>query len=133
MELPLRAQQLISEYAKPLTRPDWRQGSICNFEFKYDVVLTNLHHVFFSNYLQLLSAEQKSEFYFIHCNRSFIEDIQRFGNKIFEISHNVLPHNNFYFLLRRCGVLNNTDKLFIRHTYDYDKGKQIITTEVEFE
>ena len=132
MELPLRAQQLISEYSKPFTRPDWRQGSSCNFEFKNDLLLTNIHQRFFADYLSL-SAKEKEEYKFIHCNRSFTQDLQQFGNKIFEILDYELPYNNFYFLLRRYGVLKNTNTLSIRHLYNYKNNKIIITTEVEFE
>ena len=132
MELPLRAQQLISEYSKPLTHPDWRQGSSCNFEFKNDLLLTNIHQRVFADYLSL-SAKEKEEYKFIHCNRSFTQDLQQFGNKIFEILDYELPYNNFYFLLRRYGVLKNTNTLSIRHLYNYKNNKIIITTEVEFE
>ena len=130
--LPLRAQQLISEYSKPLTNPDWRQGSSCNFEFKNDILLTNIHQRFFADYLSL-SAKEKEEYKFIHCNRSFTQDLQQFGNKIFEILDYELPYNNFYFLLRRYGVLKNTNTLSVRHLYNYKNNKIIITTEVEFE
>lgn len=35
MELPLEIQRIIYEYAKPLTRGEWRQGSKCGNCFKY--------------------------------------------------------------------------------------------------
>jgi hypothetical protein len=38
MEFPEEIQRLINEYAKPITRPDWRKGSSiakCNNHIKY--------------------------------------------------------------------------------------------------
>jgi len=31
MEFPLEIQAIIHEFAKPLTRPSWRHGSLCGF------------------------------------------------------------------------------------------------------
>lgn len=38
MEFPIELQRLINEYAKPMTKPDWRNGSYtvsCNNHIKY--------------------------------------------------------------------------------------------------
>ena len=46
MELPIELQMIINEYAKPLTRPDWKKGSYYNrmyynpeYTFKEIIVL----------------------------------------------------------------------------------------------
>ena len=43
MLIPISAQKLISEYSKPLTRPDWR--TVCPLTFKryYTDIVRNRH------------------------------------------------------------------------------------------
>ena len=43
MNIPNRVQKLISEYAKPVTRPDWR--TVCPLTFKryYTDIVRNRH------------------------------------------------------------------------------------------
>ena len=34
MEFPIEIQMLINDYARPLTRPDWRKGSFINLTYR---------------------------------------------------------------------------------------------------
>lgn len=49
MELPMDIQRLINEYAKPLTRPDWRKGSYFNrrsYSIFHDRSYYKAYHVY---------------------------------------------------------------------------------------
>ena len=41
--LPKHVIKIINEYAKPITRANWRKGSNCNESFKYSKQLIYLH------------------------------------------------------------------------------------------
>jgi len=42
MELPIELQMIINEYAKPITRPDWRKGCYFNRQKYKEYVFTEL-------------------------------------------------------------------------------------------
>ena len=46
MRLPIIAQKLIREYAKPLTRPDWRKGTQHAQIFKYSPIFIDIRESF---------------------------------------------------------------------------------------
>ena len=37
MEFPIEIQMLINDYARPISRPDWRQGSFLTRHYKQNV------------------------------------------------------------------------------------------------
>lgn len=58
MEFPIEIQKLINDYAKPITRLDWRKGSYLN-RFKYtedvkyfDEIMTNNEEGYFVNLIE---------------------------------------------------------------------------------
>jgi len=57
MFLPIELQQHINEYAKPMTRSDWRQGCSISRLFRLDenkeiVLLDFKYFIFFEHYLR---------------------------------------------------------------------------------
>ena len=84
MDLPISAQKLISEYAKPLTRPDWRHGSYCNNAFKLCTANKYLHDIFLKYYNGLNSWLQH-RYNSIELNESIIDTINIYGENIFKI------------------------------------------------
>jgi len=127
MELPLSAKALISEYAKPITRPDWRTGSHCCYTIKYSMEITNIHQRFL-NYL-FSSKEYFDKYELVRRHSSFIQDMQTYGEDIFEISPytSLRGPNNFYFLLKRYCILKHTGLFSVRQLFYGDT----VLTEME--
>jgi hypothetical protein len=61
MNLPIRAQKLISEYSKPVTRPDWRKRKNISIQqiYRYFVKRpTKLRAIFISNMFNTVPIHQ---------------------------------------------------------------------------
>ncbi len=127
-DLPISAQKLISEYAKPLTRPDWRDGSYCNNAFKLCASNKYLHNMFLKYYNGLNSCVQH-RYNSIELNESIMDTINIYGENIFKIYPytSLVVYYNYYFMLRHFKLLNNADTFLIRQLY-YDSYE----VEVEF-
>jgi len=119
MSLPPNVIALISEYSKPLTRPNWREGSNCCYSFKYDIVLTNLHQNFLSEVLG--SAYFCEKYEFVRRHSSFSQDLQKYGEDIYEVSpyRTELGTNNFYFIMKKWKVLKYTGMFQINNLIDW--------------
>lgn len=127
MNLPENALSLIREYSKPLTRPDWRDGSNCCNIFKYSDEIRRLHQNFLSYYYcASISKEMYDKYNFIARHTSLIQDLVKYGEDIFElIPQSAFVYNNFYFVLKKDGILKNCGKLLIRHLVGYFPDKKI--------
>lgn len=91
MSLPLSAQFLISEYAKPITRPDWRKGSSCNSAFKFCPIMIQTHK-YMHKKLKMLNIETEH-------NTSLADDIKMLGERLFIYYRYDIEYDNFYFYL----------------------------------
>ena len=99
MELPLRAQQLIIEYSKPLTRPNWRKGSQFNNAFKFSNYTTIIHNKYL-NYYQHSAESIKYKYKLIMDTSSITEDIHKYGDNLF-LQIGVIGHMTTFILY--CG------------------------------
>jgi len=119
MDLPLRAQKLISEYSKPVTRPNWRDGSYCNNTFKFCAANKYLHNIFLKYYNGLNSSLQKR-----YKSIEFVESIMDTVNIHGECIFNIYPYTtlvvyyNYYFILRQFKILKNAEMFLIRQLYN---------------
>ena len=104
--LPPNVQTLIHEYARPITRGNWRKGSACNNAFKDCIILKNLHAIYKHYYFLVV----KDEYKLILNNNTFIEDVQLFGENIYNLipCPCTLEYKNFYFVLRSYNVIKKT-------------------------
>lgn len=108
--LPQRALALIHDYSKPLTRPDWRNGSNCVGSFKYNPIMIETFDVLqrrvtsYNNYLTLSDL-------ILH-----VGDEEVFGMYPYYIHY-----NNFYFYLcnKDNAFLNNESILKKTHNVYY--------------
>lgn len=108
MILPQNAIKLITEYSKPITRPNWRKGSYCNNAYKYSDLMTYLHST-----TLCLSAYKTHihdiDYFILINNKSFSEDINQYGEIIFECYSNLFPNspkiNNFYNYLKTHNLI----------------------------
>ena len=132
MLLPENVLALISEYSKPLTRPNWREGSNCCNIFKYSDELRHLHQIF----LNYITKDNYEQYIRVRCHTSFIHDVQMYGEDIFKINPHtsLLEYTNFYFTLRRHFIIKKTHQFLIRQYIDfkYEDGdvKPFSTTEM---
>jgi hypothetical protein len=85
--LPFRAQNLISEYSRPITRPDWRNGSICNEAFKHNPVMINTFNV--------LKKRIRPYNYDNLCDLI----LDKGDDFVFQMYPYSIEYNNFYFYL----------------------------------
>ena len=103
MILPVNALQLIKEYSKPLTRPDWKKGSYCNNSFKYSNLMIYLHYTTLC-YCSYKKYESEIDYFVINKHKSFSEDINKYGETIFDSYSNLFNTSpkieNFYFYLK---------------------------------
>jgi hypothetical protein len=113
MNLPEIAQKLISEYSKPVTRPDWRKGTIHAQLFKYSPIFVdikqsfknvseyynvNYNHIFDTNFTYMLYAT------------TFNEIIQLYSESVFNIYFSYKPEQmNFYRYCRLTAFLMITN------------------------
>lgn len=113
--LPQRALQLINEYSKPLTRPDWRYGTFHAILFKNSYYLTHLE---FALKYVLIYAEDSSKiidnfgyniYSFWNKDFTFNKYIQEYGENIFLIFDKNETEFNFYKAI--LSILKNTNHL----------------------
>ena len=127
-QLPIHAQKLISEYAKPVTRPDWRNGSYCNNTFKFCAANKYLHNIFLK-YYNCSNGFTQQKYESIEFLESIMDSINTYGESIFTIYPytTLVVYHNYYFMLRQFKILKNADTFLIRQLY-YDSYE----VEVEF-
>jgi len=118
MALPVRVQNLIHEYARPITRSDWRKGSLFNRLFKYSTINKRLH----TNALIKFKTTELE----LDEHTSFIEDIQQYGEMVYLDTyykqHNLI-YKNYYFMLIKIGYFNKSNS--INYLYEYNNiGKR---------
>jgi hypothetical protein len=77
--IPIRAVHLISEYSKPLTRPDWRKSLPIVTTFRLYLTLSpptsELHYIILRN---IKETEWYKMYYYIHQFKYFNEDFYRY-------------------------------------------------------
>ena len=131
MSLPYRVQKLINEYAKPITRPNWRKGSKCGHIFKDSKLLKCLHVIYLENYKRKLNKEYE----LIVQNSSFSEDLNLYGENIYKLSPNqsTLGYNNFYFILRRFKMIQNTNQFKISHIIEWSDEDKVLSAQIKID
>jgi hypothetical protein len=87
-KLPSKALRLISEYSKPVTRPDWKKGSFCAVIFKYSPIMVK-------TYVMLIRTIPHYGEYDNLCD--LILNIG--SDKVFQMYPYAMEYNNFYFYL----------------------------------
>jgi hypothetical protein len=113
MRLPINAQKLISEYAKPLTRPDWRNGTPHALIFKYSPIFIDIRESF-KNVSEYYKINYNDVFddnftYMLYTN-PFNEIIQLYSESVFNIYVSYKPDQmNFYRFCRLTAFLMITD------------------------
>ena len=119
MALPANVLALISEYSKPITRPNWRDGSNCSYAFKYSHTMMDLHQTYLSYVLESEYFYKKYELVRRHI--AFPQDLQKYGEDIFEISpyRTELGTNNFYFIMKKRKLLKYTGLFQINNLIDW--------------
>ena len=141
MKLPVNVISLISEYSKPLSRPDWRQGSSCNSAFKNDNVMKYLHgrticlSLYKVNIKNINTDHIPFEYTELKKHNTFSEDIQQYGEMVF-ILYSILFNNpypiysNFYFFLKYdAKILRNTTTF--KYTNILNENNEIIDVKIE--
>ena len=119
--LPKNVLDLIKEYFRPLTRPDWRQGSNCNNAFKNDNLMKYLHCrtislSLYKIYIKNINTDHiLFDYKKLKKNKTFTEDIEQYGEMVFKLYcilfENVPIYNNFYFFLKYDEkILRNINK-----------------------
>ena len=102
---PANVIALISEYSKPLTRPDWRKGSFCNNAYKNSRLMLYLHNTT----LCLSNLTDRIDYTILNKNKSFTEDMNNYGEIIFECYSNLYSTSpkieNFYFYLKTHNLI----------------------------
>ena len=113
-KLPIRAQKLISEYSKPITRANWRKGSYCNSVFLYNNYNKILHKMVI-NWFRINKICYKK----LENHTSIIEDMQIYGEDLF-VNYVIdkVIYNNYYFILRYFKLLNNSHCIYYNYIYN---------------
>jgi hypothetical protein len=114
--LPQRVQALINEYAKPITRPDWRKGSACNDAFKYSDLNIYLHQIVID-----WMGSSKTLNRLLENNNSFIEDFKIYKDDIYLVHrYNTerLVYDNYYFMLVNLSLLKKINSFYYIHIKD---------------
>jgi hypothetical protein len=110
--LPLRAQKLISEFSKPLTRPEWKNGCLHAKLFKYSPAIIDLTESFknVSNYYYINFNDLFDDnFNHMLYTRPFNEIIQTYSELVFNIYRSYIPDQmNFYRYCRLTSYLTIT-------------------------
>ena len=114
---PANIIALISEYSKPLTRPDWRKGSPHSKLLKYSQPFTTLTNMLINikdyykyDYNKLFDA------LFIHTllKSSFDILLQKYGDKVFDLFKSYKPNQmNFYRWCRLSCYMNIVENTHI--------------------
>ena len=103
VSLPQNALILIKEYSRPLTNPDWKNGSYCNNAYKYSNLMIYLHNttLCYSNYKKY---QTHIDYYVINKHKSFTEDMNEYGETIFDCYSNLFytspKTENFYHYIK---------------------------------
>jgi hypothetical protein len=123
MELPLNAKQLIYEYSRPITRPDWRKGSACNHAFKNSKPLLQMYYMYFKYYLCSNEITQ-NKYKLIETNNNLPDILKIYGESVYLLSpyNTYIIYNNFYFILRFFSLIKYTitDVYIINEIVDHN-------------
>jgi hypothetical protein len=129
--LPSNVIKLISEYAKPVTRPDWRKGSPLSNIFKYSPIMVKTHK-FLST--RMPNACKKHD--------NLADLIVNLGSeRVFQMYEYMFDYTNFYFylicednsFLIKKPVLKKTGNFKIkRHLYQNSNRIEHIIVTFEF-
>jgi len=129
--LPSNVIKLISEYAKPLTRPDWRKGSPLSNIFKYSPIMVKTHK-FLST--RMPTACKKHD--------NLADLIVNLGSdRVFQMYEYMFDYTNFYFylicednsFLIKKPVLKKTGNFKIkRHLYQNSNRIEHVIVTFEF-
>jgi hypothetical protein len=112
--LPQRVQNLIAEYAKPITRADWRKGSACVYAFKYSDLNIYLHQTVIE-----WMGSSKTLNRLLENNKSFIEDFKIYKDDIYIVyNREGLIYDNYYFMLVNLSFLKKIYSFYYIHTKD---------------
>jgi hypothetical protein len=109
MNLPEIAQKLISEYSKPVTRPDWRKGTKHAHLFKYSPIFVDIKESF-KNVSEYYNVNYNNIFddhftYMLYAS-TFNEIIQLYSESVFNIYVSYKPDQmNFYRYCRLTAFL----------------------------
>lgn len=108
-QLPQNVINIIREYSKPITRPDWRQGSKHATIFKYSPAFVGLKESFInvSLYFKINLNDLYDEmFCTILYDKTFNEIIQNYSESAFNIYGSYKPEQmNFYRFCRLAAYL----------------------------
>ena len=109
MKLPENVLALISEYAKPITRGNWRKGSSCNYAFKYSICMDQLYKMYLKYYL-CSNYFTKNKFILLEQVNNLSDNIKIYGEMFYSLSpyRPYIIYNNFYFILRYFSYLKYT-------------------------
>lgn len=102
LQLPLNAIKLISEYSKPVTRPDWRTFKR-QIDTPYFIQCLEKHHINKALVIGRLNMAQSSFYIAYH-------HIYYFGIKDYIYAHHYINLNHKYFFNKEClirDVLSN--------------------------
>lgn len=107
--LPQNVQKLIHEFARPITRGNWRKGSSCNNAFKYNSCSTHLYNMYVKYYL-CSNERTQNQFKLIQYSNSVSDILNVYGEIVFSLSpyKPYIIYNNFYFVLRYFSFLKYT-------------------------
>jgi hypothetical protein len=141
MELPIRVKQLISEYSKPLTRPDWKKGSACNSAFKNDNVMIYLHNrticlSLYKVYIKNINTDHIDfDYKELKKNKSFSEDIEQYGEMVFKL-YSILfddnpTYNNFYFFLKYDTIKKLRNTTTFKYTNILNEYNEVVDVKIE--
>jgi hypothetical protein len=87
-KLPSKALRLISDYSKPVTRPDWKNGSLCAVIFKYSPIMVKTY------YMLVRRIPHYGEY------DNLCDLILNVGSdRVFQMYPYTMEYNNFYFYL----------------------------------
>lgn len=109
MKFPKNVENLINEYAKPITRGNWRKGSYCNDAFKYSMCMEQLYNMYLKYYL-CSNERTKNNFILLDQITNLSDNIKVYGEILYSLSpyKPYIIYNNFYFIMRYYAHLKYT-------------------------
>ena len=121
--LPSNVLKLISEYSKPVTRPDWRKGSPLSNIFKYSPIMVKTH-----TFLKKVMPDACKK----HDNLADL--IVNVGSdRVFQMYEYMFDYTNFYFylicednsFLIKKPVLKKTGNFKIKRRYQNNRIQDV--------
>ena len=87
-KLPSKAVRLISDYSKPVTRPDWKKGSPSATIFKYSPIMMKTHDILARRITHYGEYDNLCDLI-----------INIGSDRVFQMYPYTMEYNNFYFYL----------------------------------